>query len=142
MESEVYTKKAKLQPAENQVPTDPTMRQEGQEGQEGQDQEQEKLALLPEATDYRAKLRSSTRASTPLEMRKLQTYLLCSLQTFNDPTIQGTTHLEHAEFIFLQSSVQMKEPETFNEAWFHNDPDEKEGWRNTIEKELSDMYIK
>ena len=41
MKSDVYDKEAKLQPAENQVTTDPTMRQEGQEEQEGQDQEQE-----------------------------------------------------------------------------------------------------
>jgi hypothetical protein len=36
----------------------------------------------------------------------------------------------------------VKEPETFNEARFHNDPKEKIGWRGAIEKELSDMHFK
>ena len=46
-----------------------------QEGQAGQVQIGEKLAASDEseATDYRAKLRSSTRARYLLEVRKLQT---------------------------------------------------------------------
>jgi hypothetical protein len=41
---------------------------------------------------------------------------------------------EHAEFLFLSSRNQVKEPDTFNETWFYDNPEEKNGWRDAIEK--------
>jgi hypothetical protein len=76
-------------------------------------------------------------------VKNLQTHPTCSLQTLNNNTIdEGTTNSEHAEFIFLTPNVQVSEPEKFNEAWFHTDPEEQYSWRNAIEKELGDMHLR
>ena len=140
IESDVYDKAAKSQPVENQD-TNPGMRQEEQEGQV---ENEEKSATSDEAkaTDYRAKLRSATRTREPVEVRNLQTHPTCSLQTLNNNIDEGMTNSEHAEFIFLTPNIQVLEPDKFNEAWFHTDPEEQYGWRNAIEKELGDMHLR
>jgi hypothetical protein len=49
---------------------------------------------------------------------------------------------DYAEFLFLSTRTHMKELETFNDVWFHNNPKEKNSSQNAIEKELSNMYLK
>jgi hypothetical protein len=45
-----------------------------------------------------------------------------NLHTLYNPTMEELGNSEHAEFLFLSSGSQVKELETFNEAWFHNNP--------------------
>ena len=61
------------------------------------------------------------------------------LHTFCNSTIEGMANSEHAEFLFLSTRVQVKEPEICKEAWLCNIPKEKNSQRDAIEKELSDM---
>ena len=61
------------------------------------------------------------------------------LNTFYNPTV---TTSDKAEFLFLTSKIKVNEPESFAEAWFNPDPGERQGWREAIEKELTDMQVK
>ena len=85
-----------------------------------------------EVSDYRAKLRSSVKP--PMELRRLD--------TFYNPTIRGMGSTDQANFLFLSAETKIKEPATFNEAWYHPDSEEQAGWRDAIEKELNDMHLK
>jgi hypothetical protein len=64
------------------------------------------------------------------------------LHMFYNPTLEEMVNSEYAELLFLSTGNQVKEPDTFNEAWFHNNPEEKIGWRDAIKKELSDVHFK
>jgi hypothetical protein len=64
------------------------------------------------------------------------------LHMFYNPTLEEMGNSEHAEFLFVSTRNKVKKPDTFNEAWFHNNPEEKIDWRDAIKKELSDMHLK
>jgi hypothetical protein len=128
-EDEVLDSVEKSNIVGSQMSNEPAMEQEGELEEE---EEKSVSSEDSEASDYRAKLRSSKKP--PMEVRRLH--------TFYNPTIEGLANSEHAEFLFLSAGTQVKEPETFNEAWFHHDPEEQTGWRDAIQKELNDMHIK
>jgi hypothetical protein len=65
-----------------------------------------------------------------------------NLHTFYNLKMEKIANSEHAEFLFLSTRNQLKEPKDFKEAWFHNHPEETIGWKNAIENELNDMHLK
>jgi hypothetical protein len=77
----------------------------------------------------------------PRPPKKLS-HAMKKLHTFYNPTLEEMGHSEHADFFFKSTGNQVKELDTFNEARFHGSPEEKIGWRDAIEKELSDMHLK
>jgi hypothetical protein len=48
-----------------------------------------------------------------------------NLHTFYNLTLEELGNSDHAKFLSVSSRNQVKELDTFNEAWFHNNPEEK-----------------
>ena len=130
-EEEVFDSVKESNEEESPKLTVPAMEQEGEE-RVVDDEEESTTEEDTEIVEVETIPRPSKKLSH--EMR--------NLHTFYNPTLEDMGNSEHAEFLFLSTGNQVKEPETFNEAWFHDNPEEKIGWRDAIEKELSDMHLK
>ena len=65
---------------------------------------------------------------------------LARLSTYYNPTLTGVSQdTETAEIALMAVLSGGRDPLTFQEAWNHPDPDEREGWREGIRKEFHDM---
>jgi hypothetical protein len=65
---------------------------------------------------------------------------LVGLRAYNAPGRR-----EFVEFSFMTTLEDEKEPEepsTFEEAWWHPDPNERKHWREAIKKEFHDMIVR
>jgi Reverse transcriptase (RNA-dependent DNA polymerase) len=83
-------------------------------------------------------LQQYTREKIPRWQRNLQTFY--NPLGREDDNIDNTEYGEIAFLSMLEGS--MDEPRFFNEAWNHSDNNERESWRQAIEKELLDMEKK
>jgi hypothetical protein len=103
--------------------TEPAMEKEGEVGVI-ENEEESTTEENTEVDDEGTRPRASKRLTH--EMR--------NLHTFYNPTMEAMVNSEHAEFLFLSTRNQVKEPDTFNKALFHDNPEECIGWRDAIEK--------
>jgi Reverse transcriptase (RNA-dependent DNA polymerase) len=134
----------------DQVPSknfEPSQKLEGKENQEqeiqddGEERAEEEEIIFEtddEDTDeedddasYQIKTRSATRKNLPRELRNLKT-------SYN-PVFY--TQVEQLDMLMM-SIGGYDDPTTFEEAWNHDIPKEREGWRDAIHKELTDMHVK
>ena len=80
-----------------------------------------------------------TPMSIPREVRNLQTSYNDAETIFKDVTDEHE-HRKFSGFALATEEVEYaSEPTTFQEAWHHPNPTEREGWRHAIKKEFHDM---
>jgi hypothetical protein len=49
---------------------------------------------------------------------------------------------EQLDMLLMSIGLNESDPETFEEAWNHSISKERKGWREAINKELTDMHIR
>jgi hypothetical protein len=135
----------------DQVPSqklEPIQKLEGKENQdqEIQDKDEERseeeeiiFGTDEEDTDeedddasYQIKTRSATKKNLPRELRNLKT-------SYN-PMLYSQE--EQLDMLLMSIGLNESDPETFEEAWNHSISKERKGWREAINKELTDMHIR
>jgi hypothetical protein len=104
----------------------PAIEQEGKVG-DVENVEDEDESTTEENTEV------DDKGKRPIASKRLS-HEMRNLHTFYNPTLEKLGNSEHAEFLFVSIRNQVKESDTFNEAWFHDNPEEKIGWRDEIEK--------